>query len=131
SGQALARRFVEKRHSLRLERGLISIDARCLQAKVMQSFAALGEEARHPRVFAGGLEELDFTVSRGEEGRAHALVGNLRLADQRQPQRVTPERVCSREASNHDADVVDVLDHVSRQPRLSAWTALTRGDVPT
>src|SRR5215467_11657097 len=78
SGQALARRFVEERHSLRLERGQIGIDARRLQAEVMQSFAALGEETRHTRVVTGGLEKLDFAVSRSEEGRAHALVGNLR-----------------------------------------------------
>src|SRR5262250_1141662 len=66
SRQALARRFVEERHSLRLERGQIGIDARCLEAEVMQSFAALGEEACHPRVVASGLEELDFAVARGE-----------------------------------------------------------------
>ena len=117
SGQALARPLVEEGNTLGPQRSQVSVHVGRAEAEVVEPLPSLGEEARHSGVVARGLEQLDLAVARGEERRPHALIGNLRLAEERQPQGVAPEAIRLREASNHDADVVNVLDHSVSQPR--------------
>ena len=100
-GQSLARRGVEQRDALAPERGEILIHARGPEAEVVQPLTPLGEEARDSGIGARRLEELDLAVTGGEQRGAHALVGDLRLADERQTERVAPEAIrlvrdCSR-----------------------------------
>ena len=78
---------------------------------MVQPFAVLGEEARHTRVRARRLEQLDLAVTGGQEHGAHALIGDFRLADEREAQGVPPEAAGARQALDHDADVMDLLDH--------------------
>jgi hypothetical protein len=100
SGQPLARRHVEQRDALAPERGEILIHARGPEAQVMQPLSPLGEEARDSGVGGRRLEQLDLAVAGGEQRGAHALIGDLRLADERQAKRVAPEAIRLVEASS-------------------------------
>src|SRR5712692_251835 len=115
-GQPLARRLVDQGDTPRLEAREIALDIGRLEAHVMEPFAALGEEAGHPALRARGLEELDLAVAGRQQRRPHALVRDLRLAQEGQPERVAPEAIRPREALDHDADVVDLLDHALSHP---------------
>src|SRR4029453_4896738 len=127
SGQTLARRLVEEGDALGSQRDQVGVHVGRAEAEVMKPFAPLGKEARHSGVVARGLEQLDLAVAGGEERRPPALIGNLRLAEERQAQGVAPEAIRLREASNHDADVVNVLDHSVRQPRRADRSAPNPG----
>ena len=125
-GQPLARRGVEQRDALAPERGEILIHARGPEAQVMQPLTALGEEARDSGVGARRLEQLDLAVAGGEQRGAHALIGDLRLADERQAERVAPEAIRLVEILHDDADVMDIGDHVRRHT-LADGAAIFKG----
>ena len=99
AGQARAGRGVEHGHVAPSERVERPVDVGRLEAEVVKSLAALGEEARHARIRPRGLEQLDLAVAGGEEGRPHSLVRNLRFPEERKPERVAPER-CRRASSD-------------------------------
>jgi len=116
TGQPRARRLVDDGNASRFEVGEHALDVGRLEANVMQPFAPLGEEPGNAALRVRGLEELDLTVAGREQRRAHALVRDLSLAQKRQPERIPPEAIRPREVLDHDADVVDLLDHALSHP---------------
>src|SRR5438309_352167 len=82
---AVARRrpAVDQLHVPRGERGQRRIDVGRVQAQVMETLAALGEEARGARRRVQRLEQLDLRVAAGEKRRAHPLVGDDGLLEER------------------------------------------------
>src|SRR5688572_9516382 len=78
---------------------------------MVEALASLGEEARHTRIGTGGLQQLDLAVAGGEQDRAHALVHDLRFANERQPERIAPESAGMRERLDDDAHVMDLPHH--------------------
>ena len=93
---------------------------------MMQALTALGEEARDAGIGARRLEQLDLAVAGGEQRGAHALIGDLRLADERQTERVAPEAIRLVEILHDDADVMDIGDHVRRHT-LADGAAIFKG----
>ncbi len=83
----------------------------------------------HAALRVRGLEELDLAVAGREQRRAHALVRDLSLAQKRQPERIPPEAIRPREALDHDADVVDLLDHGHESPASAVGGLRLSNDV--
>ncbi len=89
-----------------------------LEAEVVKPFASLLQELLDAGSGDDGLQELDLALPRGQESRAHALVPDLRLPDQRKPQRVPIKPVGLVQFFDHDSDMVN-LPHWDAAHRFS------------
>ncbi len=78
---------------------------------MMETLAALGKKRATPESVRAGSEQLDLAITGGEERGPHSLVADLRLPEQREPERVAPEPVGLRERFHDDAHVVDLPNH--------------------
>src|SRR5207237_10186953 len=97
----------------RLGRGELTLDVVGFETEVVHSFAALLEEARDRPLRVDRLEELDLGMADAEERRTYPLIAHLgRLVDL-EAESVAVEAVRVLEAANHDAHVVDPLQHGS------------------
>jgi len=85
--------------------------ARRVEAEVVQTLAALGEKATDGVLGVERLQQLDLGVPRAEQRGAHALIGHLGLAQQRQAERALVERVRVPQPLHHDPDVMNPEHH--------------------
>ena len=115
-GQAGARLAVDHRHPPRLQIGQRGGDVRRLEAEVMQSLAALGEEAAHRRGRPQRLQQLDLALAGRQQRGPHALLGDLRLAHQGQAEDVPIEPVGVAQTLHHDSDVMNPPHHLGILP---------------
>ena len=121
-GQARARRGVEQVDAAVLEHDQRGADVGRLEAQVMQALAASGQEASDRRRRAQRLQQLDLAVAGGEQRGAHALIHELGLPHERQPENVAVEGVGFGQTLHHDSDVMNPSYHsstliIGRMPR--------------
>src|SRR5438445_3828493 len=107
SGQPGPRGLVEQLDAHLLERGQRLDDVGGVEAEMVESLTAPGQEAPDPRRRLQRLEQLDLALARLKQGRTHVLVGDRRLLDEREPQRVAVKSVGLFQPSHDDADVVN------------------------
>ncbi len=77
----------------------------------MESLAPSRQEPADPRRRIQRLEQLDLALAGSEQRRAHVLVGDRRLLDEREPQGAAVEAVGVLEPIHDDADVVNASHH--------------------
>jgi hypothetical protein len=113
AGQPGSRRLVDEREAALPRAGQLGGDVGCLEADVVQTFAALLEDLGPPPAFVDRLELFDLAPADGEQGGLHALVRDRGLGRDLEAQAVPPERQSVLEAADDQADVVHARQHQS------------------
>ena len=78
---------------------------------MVEALAVPREEAPDARGRVERLEQLDLCVAGGEQRRAHALLGDRLLLEQRQAEHVAIEPVGVGETLDDNADVMNPSHH--------------------
>ena len=112
AGEPGARRGVDQLRAAILEAHQRAADVRRLEAEMVEALASPREEAPDARGGVERLEQLDLRVAGGEQRRAHALLGDRLLLEQRQAEHVAIESVGVGETPDDDADVMNPSHHV-------------------
>src|SRR5262249_60245598 len=84
--------------------------------------APAGKTRSDPRRWLGGLGARDLALAGPEQRRAPVLVGDRRLLDERQTQRVAVEPIRVLEPIHDDADVVNASHHALPPQRMNGAT---------
>src|SRR5918996_4693079 len=112
AGQPCARHAIEHRHAAPGELRQRGADIVCLEAQVVQALATPGQEATDGCVRPQRLQQLELALSGGQQRGPHALVGDLGLAHEWQPEDATIERVRLFQVLHHDPDVMNPPHHL-------------------
>jgi hypothetical protein len=118
------RRAIEHGRAARAQALEHGLDARHAERHVVDPGPAPREEARHRRVLARGLEQLDPRVPRREERDLHPFRVHGLDSRHAQVEDLRPEGKAAREVLDRDADVVHRDRHGADPPPRTRSAAL-------
>src|SRR5487761_1001793 len=110
-GQPRARLLIDQLNTLRFRPVELALDIVGLEAHMMQSAAAPGEEFRDAAVEVYRLEQLDLALAHLEQGGAHTLLFDRRALGQAQSQSVAPELESRLQVRHDHSHMMNPLEH--------------------
>src|SRR5207245_6073258 len=112
AGETRPRRLIDHRQPRATGGGELGRDVGRLEADVVESLPAPGEELGDAARVVDGLEQLDLTPADRQQRGPHTLILNRRLLGDAEPEDALPEGEAVLEAADDQADVVNASEHL-------------------